>query len=445
MRKSLVIACISSLFLLGLTGMSRANVTISIWDEFSAPPVRYAADATYQAFQKAHPEINIAVAHFENTPYEWVLKVAFAGGEPPSIIEVNNGADLFEKVRAGVIMDITDFVRERLDRLVVNPSIYELGGKYWGVPNSAADFGNLIWHNVPILRENGITVDSLHTWSGFTAACEKLKNQGMIPIAFGDKEGWCGNHWWTHFLFRLLGEAKYNELNLRSMIPGWKTELKYTDPEAAKAWELFAELWEKGYFPPGAAVDDFSTAATYFLTGRAGFIQNGCWFVGTIRYEEPDFPVDYTWFPSIEGYPGKYGGAITGGQSYAITTNNTPETKEAALKFLDWLMTKDEGNRIWVEMAKLPPAYRVSLAGFEVDPFLKRIIEEAARAPEAAPYSDVLIDFDIAVEYTWIASQAILTGDLTPEEVAERLDKAVRNWEKEHPEKETLPSPSLRG
>jgi len=444
MKKLLVIICASSLFLLGLIGISGAKVTISVWDEFSAPPTRDAADATYKAFQKAYPEINLAVAHFENTPYEWVLKAAFAGGEPPNVVEVNNGADLFEKVRAGVILDITDFFRGRINRLMVSPSIFELGGKYWGVPSPGADFGNLIWHNVDIMKENGINVDSLHTWSGFIAACEKLKNNGITPIAFGNKEGWCGNHWWTHLLFRLLGAKKYEELNFRSMIPGWKTDLKYTDPPAVKAWELYSELWEKGYFPPGAAVDDFAAASTYFFAGKAGFIQNGCWFVSTVRYSAPHLPVGYTWFPTVEGYPGKYGGIITGGQTYALSTNNTPETKEAALKFLDYMMTEDEAGKIWVEIMQLPPAYKISLAGIKVDPFLESIMKDASRAPESAPYSDVLINFDIAVEYTWKASQAILTGDLTPQEVAERLEKAVQEWEKEHPEKEILPSPSLR-
>jgi len=400
MKKLLVIICASSLFLLGLIGISGAKVTISVWDEFSAPPTRDAADATYKAFQKAYPEINLAVAHFENTPYEWVLKAAFAGGEPPNVVEVNNGADLFEKVRAGVILDITDFFRGRINRLMVSP--------------------------------------------GFIAACEKLKNNGITPIAFGNKEGWCGNHWWTHLLFRLLGAKKYEELNFRSMIPGWKTDLKYTDPPAVKAWELYSELWKKGYFPPGAAVDDFAAASTYFFAGKAGFIQNGCWFVSTVRYSAPHLPVGYTWFPTVEGYPGKYGGIITGGQTYALSTNNTPETKEAALKFLDYMMTEDEAGKIWVEIMQLPPAYKISLAGIKVDPFLESIMKDASRAPESAPYSDVLINFDIAVEYTWKASQAILTGDLTPQEVAERLEKAVQEWEKEHPEKEILPSPSLR-
>lgn len=446
MRKSLVFICISGLFLLGLTGISEAKVTISIWDEFAAPPARTAQDATYEAFQKAYPEINIAPAHFENTPYEWVLKTAFAGGEPPNIAEVNPGGDLFDKVRGEVILDITDFVRERLDNRVLMPEVdFKLGGKYWGVPLGDLCYGNVIWHNTDILRKYGISADSLHTWTGFTAACEKLKNQGVTPIAFGNKEAWNGNHWWTHLVFALLGKEKFQELALRALIPGWESELKFDDPAALKAWELYAELWEKGYFSPGASVDDYPTAYTYFLAGRAGFFQTGGWFLGIARYNAPDFPLGYTWFPRIEGYPGEYGSLITSGVTYALTTNNTPETKEAALTFLDWVMTEDTSARIRVEIGKMPPAYRISLAGLEVDPLLKRQIEDAARASEFSPFIDHLMDFDLCYEHTWIASQGILTGDLTPLEAARTLEKAVQEWQRKHPEKEILPSPSLRG
>lgn len=441
----LVIVCISGLFLLGLTGISGANVTISIWDEWSAPPGRTATDALYKAFEKAHPDITVSYAHFENTPYEWVLKAAFAGGEPPNIIEANGGADLFQYVRAGKIMDITDLVEKHIDRLTGGFVDFELGGKYWGVPIGGS-FGNMLFYNTDILEKYGISRESFHTWSGFMAACEKLKNVGVTPIAFGNKEGWNGNHYYSHFLFALLGKEKFEKLNMRSLIPGWKSELKYTDPAALKAWELYAKLWEKGYFPPGAPVDDYPTAYTYFLAGKAAFFQTGSWFIATARYNAPDFPLEVVWFPTkIEGSPIRKYGVADHTLEFAITTNNTPETYEAARKFIEWRLAAREPFKIWAEIGGRMQPYNEPLAGLKIDPLLKRLMEEAAEIPSQyhSTFMDHIMDFDICNEYTWIASQGILTGDLTPQEAAERLEEAVQNWEKKHPEKETLQSPSL--
>ncbi len=401
---------------------------VSMWDSYAQPPQGTTMDKIIGLFEKANPSIKIVHTKYEANPFETALKTAFSGGDPPDFTEINGGSNAWQYAEAGELVDLTDFVTPFLPQMVPAAIVdLKYQGKLWGV--SFDDWiGNLIFYNKQILADNNIDIASLKTWSGFLAACEKLKQAGITPIAYGNKEGWCGDHWISHLMQRMYGERNFEAVHMRTIDKTIKTDLKFTDEPGLKAWQMYRELLDKGYFSEGYLGDDWPTAYKYFFDGKAAFHQTGGWFIGSWATEAPDFPMDFILFPEIEGFPGKQESVTSGGVMFVISQRG--KHLEEAKKFLEY-WTTEEPNRIWAEEVTGLPFYKFDTKEWNIPELAKNEIQLMQTAPDATKFNDHLMRQDLVIEYVWNASQGVLSGDLTPEQAAQNMEDASAKAAKE--------------
>ena len=85
-------------------------------------------------------------------------------------------ADLTEAVTSGPLAGIVD------DAVLPAASV---DGKVVLMPHTA-DVTNVLWYNVPLLAEHGITPPT--TWEELLAACATLNAAGIMPISTGNKD-----------------------------------------------------------------------------------------------------------------------------------------------------------------------------------------------------------------------------------------------------------------
>ncbi len=396
-------------------------VEVSMWDSYAQPPQGPTMDKIIALFEKANPSIKINHTKYEANPFETALKTAYSGGDPPDFTEINGGSNAWQYAEAGELVDLTDFVTPFLPTMVPAAIVdLKYQGKLWGVPFDDW-IGNLIFYNKQILADNNIDVASLSTWTGFLAACEKLKQAGIIPIAYGNKEGWPGDHWISHLMQRMYGERNFEAVHMRTIDKTITTDLKFTDPPGLKAWQMYRELLDKGYFSPGYLSDDWPTAYKYFFDGKAAFHQTGGWFIGSWATEAPDFPMDYIIFPAIEGYPGKQLSVTSGGVMLVISERG--KHLEESKKFLEY-WTTEEPNRIWAEDVTGLPFYKFDSKNWNIPELAKKEMQLMQTAPDATKFNDHLMRQDLVIEYVWNASQGVLSGDLTPEQAAQNMEDA---------------------
>lgn len=238
------------------------------------------------------------------TPYETTLKTSFAGGDPADIVELNGGSNMFQDAEAGGLLDISDFVTERKAQIAPGlDSWYTFGAKQHGVPLGLS-VGNLLWYNKDMFAAQGIDPATIATWGGTRAAAQKFKEAGVAPIAFGNSEGWTGNHLFNHLTLRLVGAQEYVSLALQSFGGMAKPAGSWSSPGAMKAWHLYKGLLDDGFFTPGYLSDDYPTASNLFQTGRAPMFSMRPWFLGNIESTAPDANIGVMAFPSVEGAPG---------------------------------------------------------------------------------------------------------------------------------------------
>lgn len=416
------LAVISSAFVLAFAMPAAAQVQLDFWTEFSAAPEKPVLDEIVADFNAANPDIVVTHTGFENTPYETTLKTSFAGGNPADIVELNGGSNMFQYAEAGGLLDLSDFVTER--KSLIAPGLdswYTFGGKQYGVPLGLS-VGNLLWYNKDMFAAQGIDPASISTWDGLRAAAQKFKDAGIAPIAFGNSEGWTGNHLFNHLTLRLVGAEQYVNLALQTFDPSVEPTTSWSSPEAVRAWELYKGLLDDGYFTAGYLSDDYPTASNLFLTGKAPMFSMGSWFLGNIQSTAPDANFGVMGFPTVDGAPGLQTDLVTNGLVVTITAAS--RHPEEAKQFLDYLMSEPVQKR-WSEATSRLLPYTYDTSNWAYSDRAKEVAVLMSNATNAVAFLDMIEDQACIGPWVNSASQGILTGDLTPADAGKGHDECA--------------------
>ena len=395
---------------------------LDFWTEFSSGASKQTIDEIVADFNAANPGIIVTHTGFENTPYETTLKTSFAGGNPADIVEINAGSNMFQYAEAGGLLDLTEFVTA--NKAIIAPGLdtwYEFGGKYYGVPLGLS-VGNLVYYNKDMLAVQGIDPASLSTWNGFRDAAMKFKAAGIAPIAFGNSEGWTGNHIFNHLTLRTVGAEQYVALAMQTFDAATKPTLSWSSPEAVKAWELYKGLLDDGLFTAGYLSDDYPTAGNLFLTGKAPFFSMGSWFLGDIDSKAPDGNFGVMPFPAVDGSPGLQTDLVANG--LVVTITSTSKHPEEAKKFLEYLMSEAVQKKYSEATQSLLP-YTYDTSTWAYSDRTKEVAALLSKATKRVAFLDMIEDQACINPWVNQAGQGILSGDLTPMDAAAGHDECA--------------------
>jgi len=154
-------------------------------------------------------------------------------------------------------------------------------GKQYFIP-----FYNYPWvviYRKSFFQEKGYTIPK--TLDEFKTLAEKMKSDGLIPLAFGDKDGWPAMGTFDILNMRLNGYDFH--VNLMA------GKEKWTDPKVKAVFQKWAELLP--YFDPQPLGKTWQEAAQDMLNKKAGM-----YFLGTFAGEQATDPAvhdDLDFFP----------------------------------------------------------------------------------------------------------------------------------------------------
>lgn len=249
----------------------------------------------------------------------------------------------------------------------------------------------------------------------------KTQSAGITPIAFGDRDQWTGNHYFTHLLHGLLAKTDYDNIGLQTLDPKVKSSLKWSDEKPVQAWKMFKGLAESGYFSSGYLSDNNDIAAGLFFAGKTAFYSTGSWGVGMAKGQSADTRIDLTLFPTAKGSPDPTG-VVT--NSLLFTVPATTKDADAAKKFLAFL-TSEEVQKLYVEENFDLSPYNYDAAGWKMDPLLRKINALLDNAKAASPFLDMIEDQTCVQDNVNEANVAVLTGDLSPEDAGAMHQECV--------------------
>lgn len=364
-------------------------------------------------FETANPGITVTLDSLPLEAMKTVLQTQLRSDKGPDVFAWGSGpAYAGALADAGLLYDLTGAYDQH------KWPIYEFakkqvtyGGKIVGVPGEMETIG--IYYNKTIFADLGIAQPQ--SLADLEAAAQKIKAANIIPFAMADKESWEGSHWLSMALSSRVGSA-----GMADLISG---KTNWNSPDVAAALNIW-DRWNKaGFFPNTPTGIGYDDGNALYFSGKAAMVPTGSWLVNDIIAAKTKFETAYIPFPSESG-PGIFSGGLGSGPYVSAKTKHP----EAALAFVNWLVSPENGRWI-VENLQVIPPFPVDASGLNVDPLFAQALADTAKFAGGTADFGSNIDVqstDVFNNAMFKGIQAMLIGQKTPEQVAQDLDAAYR-------------------
>ncbi|MEO7147249.1 MAG: extracellular solute-binding protein [Terrimesophilobacter sp.] len=209
-----------------------------------------------------------------------------------------------------------------------------LDGHYYFVP--MYNYPWVFFHNKSLFADRGYTAPT--TWDGLISLAKQMRTDGLVPIAFADKDLWPGCGFFDTIDLRVNGYDYHMQL--------MRHEVPWTDKGVTAVFDQYAELLS--YCQNGANGRIWQDAAKDLENKNAGMMFQGSNQVGA-NYSPDNLPdLDFFEFPEINPKFGTdFMEAPADGYMCSAKAKNVPGAK----KVLEFLGTA-EAEALYLETDK---------------------------------------------------------------------------------------------
>ncbi|GKU27523.1 ABC transporter substrate-binding protein [Clostridium folliculivorans] len=283
-------------------------------------------------------------------------------------------------------------------------------GKLYGLPLAVEGIG--LVYNKQIFKDAGVDAASIKTMDDLTAACEKIsKVKGVVkPLAFAKE---------TYFQFMHPFNWPFATMNnyKDSITKVSAGQLNLKDiPEVKK----YAQDLEKLKPYTNLAKDSYDDQVAGFSQGKYAIIHQGNWSQSIIDQYKVSF--DYGMMPM----PANGNASLAVGNTNFFHVNNaaTKEQQDGAIKFLDWLFTTKDGQKIVTDKFKVIPAY----TGFDTSNLsvLSKEVSKYSDAGKTIPWTFNLFPAGVDKDCT-SAMEKFYAGQINSDQLLDEIQKVWTN------------------
>ncbi|GBG07966.1 hypothetical protein PAT3040_02531 [Paenibacillus agaridevorans] len=374
-----------------------------------------------EKFRKENPEINLVEEAVPHDPYRVKMTTLGASGELPDLFVANGSMllDYIPKGYVGTFNEALDQDAEWKNGFLPNSfDEFTTDGKIYGVPTAMFSV-HVIYYNKELFKQAGIA-SFPQTWEEFTDAILKLKDNGLTPIAMGNKS----NVPVGSVLFGTLADRYTGTAWFKAVKEG---TAKFTDPEFVDSLKALQKLAEMGAFNPDINSIDGDMARTLYFNKQAAMIVDGAWAVTNISRDAPEDIQKATGLAILPAVPGGKGDpmSVAGGSGWSLAFNSelTGAKKDAAIALIKSVSGQEYG-RTKIENNGQPPVKveeydQSKLSPLSVDYF------ELMNDKKFSPIYDIQLS-PALVEVIYKGLQDLLIGGVTPEELSKKI-QSVRD------------------
>jgi multiple sugar transport system substrate-binding protein len=197
-----------------------------------------------------------------------------------------------------------------------------LDGKFYMVP--LYNYPWVVHYNKSVFKAKGYEVPT--TWDAFIALSKKMQSDGLVPLAFADKDGWPALGTFDIINMRVNGYDYHIKL--------MKHEVPWTDPGVKAVFDQWREL--APYLQKGATGRIWQDAAKALENKQAGMMFQGTNQVAANYSAANLTDLDFFVFPTINtSYGTDYMDAPTDG----FILPKKGKNQDAAKKILEYIGT----------------------------------------------------------------------------------------------------------
>ena len=325
------------------------------------------------------------------------------GGSVGDAFTAFRGAQFLDIAKAGIWHDLTG--QALLQKY--EPALITAGsgdGKQLGVPYQLVF--NTPLANTDLIGKAGAG-EAPKDWQGFLALADKLKSQGVTPIA------WPGGD--AANAGQLLNVMVVNNAPADDALGKIETgEYKVTDDWFLTVLKQYAEL--RPYFQDGATGTSSDAAQALFAQGKAALLATGSFQVATVRKLGAAFPVDLLAPITTTADKAKYEGVFNA--TFILGVNEKSTRKDAALAWIGYLSDPAVAGAYANGTAQHVTVKGVEYTNADLKALAPWLTKKTALAPR---FQFSNLDVRGAVENACVQ----VVGGTGPEEAAEAAQKVI--------------------
>jgi len=426
---NLLVVISTILLAVGCTPTLKAEpVKLSIWingrdsfigpNEQQLPQDQWYISQAIKRFEAANPGVTIElITQADAYAAHQMFRTAGLAGNAPDIGNFWSGQFTFplEDVITPINDKIPQADKEQLlgwDTVTVG---FKEGNPILGYPTPDNQMC-IFLYNKKIIQEVGLDYEANppRTMEVFFADMEKIKNAGYIPIAADEAiDGY------AYYFFQIAAYWWVQQNGFDPILAADRGESNFVDDQALiTALNAYHDIWAKGYMNQDAATS--SDSWNKFLQGKVAMVPRVNSFIKDAQDALGAENVGAIIPPDISDTAKIKNGTIGGpGQDLVVAKNS--KHPDIAVKFMSFLNSKDEVLKLNEFQTKVPIRKDVTEADLKLEPgsigsklieWSKNYIFWVDNSLSAA----VVNDFNKLLPL-------VLTGKMTPEELAAQLDK----------------------
>ena len=414
MKKRIALALAMAICLSLLCTVALADkVTVNFFHRWPNEPKNSYINSLIDEFEAANPDIDIVSDCVLNDSYKEKIRVLVSTDALPDVFFSWSGVFGENLTRSGRVLALDDVMArdsEWSSQIVEGQwAPFNYNGKQYGAPWSMD--GKAFFYNVDVFNELGIEIPT--TLNELYAVCEKLKENGYDePISAGFSAPWAVSHY--------LGTLCQRVVDPEVLAKDYTGGGDFSDPAYIEALNIFKKLGE--YMTSDPCSVDHEFARNAFIMG----VSPMCYMqLAEMKYMRDDEELNYAFFnfPAVEdgkGDPGQLTGAPEG---MMISATAKPEVQEAAIKFMEFVISKEGGHRMIAECGEIS-CVKGAWDETNCDEKQLEAIDLILAATEPAVWQDCATEATIANAFM-TGGQLLLTGDMTAEDVMASVQTAA--------------------
>ncbi|GAA2504502.1 ABC transporter substrate-binding protein [Streptomyces longisporus] len=204
-------------------------------------------------------------------------------------------------------------------------------GKYYFVPLYTYPWA--LFYRKSVFKQHGYQVPT--TWDQLVTLCKKMKQDGLVPIAFGDKDAWPAMGTFDQINFRLNGYDFH-----KSLMAGKEA---WTDPKVKAVFDHWSELLP--YHQDGFMGRTWQDAAQTLVSKKAGMYVIGSFVAQQFTNKADLDDLDFFAFPEINP---QFGQDTVEAPTDGFMVSKAPKNHDGVTKLMEFLGTP-EAEQIYLK------------------------------------------------------------------------------------------------
>lgn len=387
-----------------------------LWPEGSSAQHHRVVNEIIADFEAEHEDIKIDLEVLSNEQYKDKITVLSTSDELPDVgmtwaagymepfVNGNKFASLDDVVE-GELAD--DFVAGTLEAFTINDSVH-------GLPLELNI--STIFYNKQIFDEYGL--EEPETLDELNEIVATLNENGVNPIALGNRDAWTGSMWYMYLADRIAGDKDV-------LTQAINREISFEDPALVKAAEEIQNLVDADSFISGFNGLADEEAKSMFMSEQAAMYLIATWDLPNFTTNE-DVPqefrdsVGYFKFPTVDGSGTT--DSYVGGPGVGLFVAENSDVKEEAKTFASYFV-QQWGEKAVTEVGVIP-ATKVDTDALDLPQMYVDVLDDLNAATNITLYADVQMSASAAQVHLDMI-QALFGGEVTPEDFAKTHEETL--------------------